>query len=269
MKLVELLRSECIQVNSTVDDKAMTLCEIAGLAKKCDVLKNVSEEAILEALQDREILGSTAFGNGIAIPHCRMRDVKDFVVGLMTIPDGVEFESEDHKKVQLIVFIIGPRQQSNTHIRLLSAISQALQEEASVQKMIDAENEDQLRKAFLEGAGRDISEQVPIRRNMVHVLVQDDKVFREILEALSGLENSSLSVLNAESLRPYLSEMPLYADFDENGDHVHKVIIAIVERRLSNEVIRRIEAITGSLFECTGVMVTVQELNYAGGSLEI
>jgi hypothetical protein len=45
--------------------------------------------------------------------------------------------------------------------------------------------------------------------------------------------------------------------------------VAIVERNLSNEVIRRIETITGSLFECTGVMVTIQELAYSGGSLEM
>ncbi len=269
MKLAELLRNECIQVNSTVDDKAMALCEIASLAKKCDVLKGVSEEAILEALQDRETLGTTAFGNGIAIPHCRMRDVKDFVVGLMTVPDGVEFEAEDRKKVQLIVFIIAPRQQSNTHIRLLSAISQVLQEQESVQKMIDAGSKKQLRKAFLESAGKDISEQVQMRRNLVHVFVQDEKIFREILEALSGLENTSLSVLNAERPRPYLSDLPLYAGFDENGDNQYKVILAIVERRLSNEVIRRVETITGSLFQCMGVMVTVQELDFAGGSLEV
>ena len=44
--------------------------------------------------------------------------------------------------------------------------------------------------------------------------------------------------------------------------------MAIVERRLSNEVIRRVETVIGSLLECMGVMVTVQELAYASGSLE-
>ena len=48
-----------------------------------------------------------------------------------------------------------------------------------------------------------------------------------------------------------------------------KVIAATVERQLSNEVIRRVEGVTGSLFECTGVMVTVQELAYAAGALEM
>jgi PTS system nitrogen regulatory IIA component len=266
MKLSELLRSECICVHSKADDKALALCEIASLAKNSAVLKNVSEEAILEAFQDRETLGSTAFGNGIAIPHCRVRDAKDFVIGLMTIPRGAEFEAEDRKKVQLMVFIIAPRQQSDLHIRLLSTISRALQDEASVQKMIAAKGAEQLRGLFLEAAGEDISEQISLRRNLIHVFVQDENVFRDILETISGLETISLSVLDAQRSRAYLG---LYAGLSETSDNACKVIAAIVERRLSNEVIRRVETITGSLLECMGVMVTVQELDYSAGSLEV
>ncbi len=261
MKLKELLRSECIRAGSTADDKALVLCEIADLARRCDILKNVPEGAILEALQDRETLGATAFGRGVAIPHCRMRDVDDFVVGLMTIPNGVEFESDDRRKVRLIVFIIAPRHQDNTHIRLLSAISQTLQDEALVQQMIDAPDAEALKAAFLEAAGQDISERIPIRRNLVQILVQDDRVFREILESLSSLESTSLTVTQTETPARYLYDLP--ASDETSG----KMITAIVQRRLSNEVIRRIESITGSLMECAGVMVTVQELDYSAGSL--
>ena len=270
MKITEFLRSECIRVKSTADDKALALCDIAALAKESDILKNISEDAILEALQDRETLGATAFGHGIAVPHCRMRDVKDFVVGLMTIPKGVDFESEDRQEVKLIVFIIAPRRQDNTHIRLLSAISQALQDDASVQKMIQAPDADALRVAFLEAAGQDISEQLPVRRNLFHVFVQDQKVFVEILESLSGLENSSLTVLSTEQPQSCLIAASLPADVSgEVNLSGGKAIMAIVERRLSNEVIRRIESVTGSLMECIGVMVTVQELDYSAGSLEV
>lgn len=270
MKVTRFLRNECIQVHSTADDKALALCDIAALAKKSEILNHVSEDEILEALQDRETLGATAFGNGIAIPHCRLRDVEDFVVGLMTIPAGVDFESEDRQRVQLVVFIVGPRHQDNTHIRLLSAISQALQDNASVKKMILADDADALRTAFLEAAGQDISERLPIRRNLVHVFVQDEKVFGEIVERLSGLENSSAAILDTDNPRTYLSNSPLFAGFSENGETAGgKMLMAIVERRLTNEVIRRIESVTGSLMECIGVMVTVQELDYSAGSLAI
>lgn len=270
MKLNELLRSECVKANSFADDKALVLCEIAALAKESDLLKNVTEEQILEGLQERETLGTTAFGEGIAIPHCRLRDVKDFVVGILSVPKGVEFESQDGKKVQLIVFIIAPRNESNTHIRLLSAISRALQNTAAVGKMIKTQKDSSLHDAFLEAAGQDISERVPMRRNLVHVFVQDENVFRGIMEQVSGLEGVSLSVIDGQSCRPYLSKLPLYADFAKKEDtRVCKILAIIVERRLSNEVMRRIETVTGNLFECIGIMVTVQELAYSAGSLEL
>lgn len=270
MKLAELLRSECVRIGSNVDDKAMALCEIAALAKQSKTLKRLSEDEILEGLQERETLGTTAFGSGVAIPHCRLKGVKDFVVGLMTVPEGVEFESEDGKKVQLIVFIIAPQDQSNTHIRLLSAVSRALQDQAAVKKMIKSKTDEQLRTQFLEAAGQDISEQIPVRHNLVHVFVQDDKIFHEIMEAVATLENSSFCVIEGQNSRQYLSKSPLYAGFANNGNApVCKILVATIERRLSNEIIRRIEGITGSLFECTGVMVTVQEMSYSAGSLEV
>ncbi|MHC4552300.1 MAG: PTS sugar transporter subunit IIA [Planctomycetota bacterium] len=269
MKLNELLRGECIRVHSTADDKALVLCEIADLARQCEILKDVSEDAILEALQDRETLGATGFGNGVAIPHCRMKDVDDFVVGMMTVPQGVDFESDDRQTVRLVVFIIAPRHQDNTHIRLLSAISQALQDDLAVQKMIDAPDPESLRELFLSEAGLDISEQLPIARNQVQVYVQDEKIFQNILEKLSGMENSSLAIVNTESPRVYLTQSPLYAGFLQNGHKTGKLISMIIRRRLCNEVIRRIESITGSLMTCTGVMVTVQELDYSAGTLDV
>jgi nitrogen PTS system EIIA component len=267
MKLQELLRSECIRVGSTADDKALALCDIAALAKQSPLLADISEEAILEALQDRETLGATAFGIGVAIPHCRMKNVEDFVVGLMTIPRGVDFESDDHRKVKLVVFIIAPRYQDNTHIRLLSAISQALQDEVSVQAMIAAADADALRTAFLQAAGQDISERLPTRRNLIEVFVQDDKVFRQILASLTELENCSLTVVETTGAHQYLNLSGSRRRADSAAPN-GKMIAVIIQRRLSNEVIRRIESVTGSLMECTGVMVTVQELDYSAGSLE-
>lgn len=269
MKLAVLLRSESIRVGSTVDDKAMALCEIASLAKQCDVLKNIPEETILEALQERETLGSTAFGNGIAIPHCRLKGIRDFVVGALTVPDGVGFESEDGSPVNLLIFIVGPRDENDAHIRLLSTLSQSLKDSAVVEQMIVATDAESLRSIFLQAVQENLSEQVALRRNLVHIFIQDDTVFSEILEALASLENISMSVLDMQSCRSYLANTPLYADIPANEQDGTKCIVAIVQRRLTNEIIRRVQTVTGSLFECTGVMVTSQELSYSSGSLEM
>jgi PTS system nitrogen regulatory IIA component len=270
MKLSDVIRRECVQVSGVFEDKAMVLCEIAALARKSPLCRNVPEETILEALQERETLGSTAFGCGVAIPHCRLKNVRDFVVGLVTIPDGVDFEAADHKKVQLIIFIIAPVTDNTTHIRLLSSISQALQDSASVKKMINAKSEKALCDRLIQAAEKDI----PVydedgKKNLLSVMIQDRVTFDKILPAMAGVEGCSVSVIDAKNSHSCLKSIPLFAAIhnDTQSDFC-RMILTVVERRLTNEMIRRIETVTGSLSQCSGVLLTVQELSFCAGVLE-
>lgn len=269
MRLADVLRPECVKVKANFEDKAFALCEIASLARRSPICKKVSEEAILEALQERETLGSTAIGEGIAIPHCRLKGIKDFVVGFITVPNGVDFESPDGLKTRLLMFIIAPADRPTTHIRLLSSLSRALQEPQAVTKLLNARDSESAISFLVQLTGPDIRTDRSNPKSQLHVFVQDEPVFKEILSTISGLETSSLAVMDAENSRHYLSALPLYAAMGKNGrSDVCKVIVAIVEQKLSNEIIRRIETVTGPLQECSGVMVTVQDLAYSAGSLE-
>ena len=108
MKLIDVLREECIVAGAQLSNKDEVLREIAQTAKKNDILKGLDEQEILAGLKARESLGSTGFGKGIAIPHCRLKSVVDFVLGIITVPSGVDFEALDAEKVNLIIFIIAP-----------------------------------------------------------------------------------------------------------------------------------------------------------------
>jgi mannitol/fructose-specific phosphotransferase system IIA component (Ntr-type) len=269
MKLTEVLRPECVRTGLVIDDKALALCEVASLAKKNPLCRHISEEDILEGLQERETLGSTAFGGGVAIPHCRLKALNDFVVGILTVPGGVDFESADRKKVRLMVFILAPTDQPNAHIRLLSSISRALQNVGIVDKMVRAKSPGSLIEILSQAAGPEIPLETPSQKSMLHVFVQDVNIFEKILSALSGLETLSMAILSAENVQETLTKMPLYAEFAKNGiSSVCRVLVVIAEHRLDNEIIRRIEGITGPLQKCSGVMATIQPLSYAAGSLE-
>lgn len=270
MKLSDVIRRECIQVNGVFQDKAMVLCEIAALARKSPLCRNVTEETILEALQERETLGSTAFGNGVAIPHCRLRNVRDFVVGLISIPQGVDFEASDHKKVHLIVFIIAPIADNTTHIRLLSSISQALQDAATVKKMIAAKTEKAIYDRLLAAAQKEIPVYDEInKKNLLSIAIQDKGTFEKILAAISGVESSSITVIQAQNAHSCLKTIPLFAVIKDNlHSEFCQIIFAVIERKLTNEIIRRIETVTGSLSQCSGILLTVQELSFCAGALE-
>jgi len=112
---------------------------------------------LLVGLQARESLGSTGVGKGIAIPHCRLKAVKDFVVGAVTVPSGVDFDALDAEKVRLIVFIIAPEVVSNKHVGLLSVISQRLLAPKALEQILEEPTPEGIYESFLrdqEAAGR-------------------------------------------------------------------------------------------------------------------
>jgi len=268
MKLIDVLRKECVVAGAQLSDKAEALDEIVQVAKKSPILKDVSEQEILVGLEEREKLGSTGFGKGIAIPHCRLKSVTDFVLGLITIPSGVDFEALDAEKVNLIIFIIAPEAEPNRHLKLLSAISQTLLIPGALEEILAESTPEAVCESFLRHTHAEIDTKKQRTKCFFNVFVQDENVFRDILEKLTGIETSSLVVANTENVGAYLARVPLFADFwRDKPRSFSKVIVAVVDKGLANETIRRIESVTGNLNECTGVMVTVQDIPYAAGSL--
>jgi len=268
MKLIDVLRKECVVAGARFTGKVEALREIVQVAKKNPILKNVSDEKILAGLQERESLGSTGFGKGIAIPHCRLQSVTDFVVGIITVQSGVDFEALDDEKVNLIIFIIAPEAKSNEHLKLLSAISQTLLIPGAVKEILAESSSEAVYESFLRHTHAEIDTKKQTTKCQFNVFVQNETVFRDILEKLAGIETSSLVVANTENVAAYLTKVPLFADFwrDKPGSF-SKVIMAIVDKGLSNETIRRIESVTGDLNKCIGVVVTIHDICFAAGSL--
>jgi mannitol/fructose-specific phosphotransferase system IIA component (Ntr-type) len=238
------------------------------LAKRSGVLEGVSEQEIVAGLKARESLGSTGVGKAIAIPHCRLKSVTEFVVGLITVPSGVDYEALDGQKVRLVVFIIAPEVESGQHVRLLSTISQTLLAPDVLKKILAEQTEDGVVERFLGGRDVVINDRQRPAKSLVHVFIQNEDVFRNILQILTGAESSSLVIVAAENVGVYLSKLPLFASFwSDEPSNFARIIIAIVDKNLTNETLRRIESIAGSLDKSTGVMVTVQDVSYAAGSL--
>ena len=268
MKLIDVLRKKCVVAGAQFSDKADALRQIVQTAKKSSILKDVSHEEILAGLQERELLGSTGFGNGIAIPHCRLASITDFMVGIITTLSGVDFEALDEEKVKLIIFIIAPEAKSNEHLKLLSAISQTLLIPGAVKEILTENTAEAVYESFLRHTHAEIDTKKQTTKTMLNVFVQNENIFRDILEKLAGIETSSLVVDNTENVGAYLAKVPLFADFwRDKPSRFSKVITIVIDKGLANETIRRIESITGDLNECTGVMVTIQDISYAAGSL--
>jgi len=268
MKLLTVLRHECIDAHATPTTKEEALEAVVALARKSPLLEGVDPASILAGLKEREELGSTGFGNGIAIPHCRLEGVEEFVVGLMVVHEGVPFEALDGEPVHVLACIVAPEGGANQHIKLLSAISQALRVPGAIDEIRAQQSNEALLECFLRHTHADLDTTDRTSKHLFHVFVQKEDLFRKLLEELAETELSSVVVVEAENTGAYLSHIPLFAGFWTDDDTGFcRLILAVVEKRLTNETLRRIEGITGDLDFCEGVLVSVQETYYTAGRL--
>ncbi|MBN1575614.1 MAG: PTS sugar transporter subunit IIA [Chitinispirillaceae bacterium] len=270
MDLISAFRQECTLVQSDARDKESLLRQISSLAKKCSVLENITEEAIFSGLSKREELGSTGFQNGIAIPHSLMSDVAEFVVGMVLHASGVDFRSLDGKPTRLIPFIIGPKDEKNTHIRILSAISRILNDKETVDELLSSTNETVLSEHFLRHVSGTIAQGASAKRNIVIVTIQDESIFEEILQLVSEFDDAYISVLEGHDCSEHLRGLPLFAAFwndDKRG--FHRIILASIKHTLTNELLRRLETLVGGFERRKGLLVQTIETLYASGQLDI
>jgi len=269
MDLVTIVREECIQIGSEAKTKKEVLGEIAGLAHKCPALAGLSEKVLFDALWERERVGTTGFGNGVAIPHCALENIEEFVVGVIIAPGGIDFESMDKKKTTIFFFIIAPKQRRNEHIQILSSVSKLLKSAETVQKLLSAREPkdalEHLRVFWSAGEGIGAKKQ----QSLFTVFVQKEEYFDDIIQTLSTAVHGSISVIETNNAGYYLHKLPLFASFWSESERMFsRVITAVVDRDLSNDVIRRINTVCENLDKEPGVLITVQDLSYSAGSIE-
>lgn len=86
---------------------------------------NLSSETIYRALLAREKLGSTAIGEGIAIPHCRINECAVAAGCLVTLQEPIDFGSADGQDVDIIFVLLVPEEATEAHLKLLAALARS------------------------------------------------------------------------------------------------------------------------------------------------
>lgn len=126
MKITEFLDRKGIKVNLESTEKEDALKELV------DVLAGVKDigdkKAILRALVERENLGSTGIGQGIAIPHGKTDRVRELVAVLGLSRKGVNFDSLDGELVYIFFLLVAPKETAGPHLKALAQISRLLRD---------------------------------------------------------------------------------------------------------------------------------------------
>lgn len=148
MSLSDLIRPEVVKVPLVAQAKSDVIAEMLDVL--VDAGKVSDRERAMNALLERESLGSTGLESGIAVPHAKTDAVDRLTLAIGISPDGIEFQSADGEPSKLFFLMLAPPDQSGPHIEALAEIARlarapaflkALARAGSPKEVVDLLNE--------------------------------------------------------------------------------------------------------------------------------
>ena len=142
MNITDLLQKEFVVKELKSKTKKEVLFELSevflqgGLSVDCD--------SMVEVLLEREKLGSTGIGDGIAIPHGKLPGLDNLIVSFGRSKDGIDFDSLDGKPVHLFFLLMAPENTAGQHLKALAKISRMLKEEFFRKDLMEGETSDDI-----------------------------------------------------------------------------------------------------------------------------
>lgn len=143
MKITEMLRPEFVIGELTVTGKRDALTELTAVFARGGI--KVDPGMMLPVLLDREKLGSTGIGDGIAIPHGKIAGLEEMVVSFGRSREGIAFDAMDSKPVHLFFLLMAPENSVGLHLKALAKISRMLKDPAFRKNLLEAATSDLFR----------------------------------------------------------------------------------------------------------------------------
>ena len=136
MRILDFLDKESIELNITAKTKKEVIEELVELLAKKNVI--LDKKATLDSLYEREELGSTGVGQGIAIPHSKTKGVKDLVAAFGVSKDGVDFDALDGEPVNIFFLLLAPEGAAGLMLKALARVSNFLKNKYYRRKILEA-----------------------------------------------------------------------------------------------------------------------------------
>lgn len=145
------MKPESVAVVDATDKQAI----LERLAHVFAAAWQLDSAVVLEQLEEREKLGSTGFGRGVAIPHARFPGLARPVVALLKLRHPVDFAAADGLPVDLVFGLLSPENSGATHLQALAAISRLVRDERVHEALSDAQDEEALYGLLTNATDRD------------------------------------------------------------------------------------------------------------------
>jgi len=141
MEIIDLISTESVVANLRASSKKQALQD---LARKAAEITGQHERMIFDVLMERERLGTTGVGNGIAIPHGKL-DSLDRLYGIFArLETPIDFQAIDEQPVDLIFLLLAPESAGADHLKALARVSRLLRNKAVCEKLRGTDQSDAL-----------------------------------------------------------------------------------------------------------------------------
>lgn len=149
MHLADLVSADRSRILTEARSKKVALEQLSELL--AGATPNLAAGEIFTALTGREKLGSTGLGDGVAIPHGRLKGLDDCVGAILRLPaDGVDFEAPDGKPVDIMFGLLVPQDSTEAHLGILRSLAEMFTEDGTVRRLRQAKTEADLHALLIE-----------------------------------------------------------------------------------------------------------------------
>jgi nitrogen PTS system EIIA component len=148
MKITDFLKEDCVLLSVKSRDKKEAISELLELLKEKRYIKDSQD--ILDNVMEREKLGSTGIGQGIAVPHTKTEQIEELVGAVGISNDGISFEALDGEPVYIIFLILAPTKSIGLHLKALAKIARLLKDKTFRNALRKANNKSEIIKIIKE-----------------------------------------------------------------------------------------------------------------------
>ncbi len=150
MKFSDFVCVEAIRAELSASSKEDVIKELVDSLVVAGQIASGDKESIVKAIMKREELGSTGIGRGVAVPHTKHPSVDRLVGTVGVSSEGVDFDSLDGEKVQLLFLLISPPDRPGDHLRALENISRQLRDDTFCRFLKQSKSTDEIQQLLAE-----------------------------------------------------------------------------------------------------------------------
>jgi PTS system nitrogen regulatory IIA component len=148
MNITHILDEDSIIVELTSRDKKGVLEELVSVLVEHGRLRD--KEKPVQVLLERERLGSTGIGDGIAIPHGKLKEIKSIICSFGRTKAGVDFQSIDEKPTHLFFLLLAPEDSASEHLQALARLSRLLKDDQLRRRLMEANSKEEIYRIIAE-----------------------------------------------------------------------------------------------------------------------